>query len=68
MLAGAGVPSAFQEVGGASHKEYASDGKGLAATEKLVATGDPDYDKKMQELWGGPVSSPPLVYPVSAPD
>ena len=54
-----GVPSAFLEEGGASHKEYASDGTGLAATEKLVSTGDPDYDKKMQELWGGPA---PIYY------
>ena len=35
-------------------KPLGSVGGGLAATEKLVATGDPDYDAKMQELWGGP--------------
>ena len=35
-------------------KPLGSVGGGLAATEKPVATGDPDYDAKMQELWGGP--------------
>jgi hypothetical protein len=32
---------AFPEVGGDAHKEYGSVKGGLAATEKLVATGDP---------------------------
>ena len=35
---------------------------GLAATEKLVSTGDPDYDRKLQSLWGGPA---PQHFPVA---
>jgi len=33
---------------------------GPKGTEKLLDPGDPDYDKKMSELWGGP---PPEHYP-----
>eukprot|EP01047_Picozoa_sp_COSAG01_P046756 COSAG01_NODE_4414_length_5050_cov_27.191476_3_plen_330_part_00 len=35
---------------------------GLAATEKLLNTGDPEYDRKMTELWGGP---PPRHFPLA---
>uniref|UniRef100_A0A7S1A8Y6 Protochlorophyllide reductase n=1 Tax=Noctiluca scintillans TaxID=2966 RepID=A0A7S1A8Y6_NOCSC len=45
----------FVEAGGETHKEYGSVKGGHAATEKLVKTGDPDYDVQMQRLWGGPV-------------
>lgn len=61
--AAAAAAPAFAEVGGADHKEYGSVKGGVAATEKLVSTGDPDYDAKMQKLWGGPA---PKVRSISA--